>query len=410
MASISAVHSVAELLSWGEATLGPAPSHQPSFPDWQEEAEALIDEVNEANEVVMNAKEKRAFEAAKEIGFAFLEAFLSKAGATKWSAQPATVRVEAVKQLLERPQIPQRTPAWYAQGKEVLTASEFATLFGSPRAFSQLVMSKVPMAAAAAVTVSSAATPAIPQTNRLACMTCEMGPFDWGIRFEPVVKQYLERTWGTQIAESGRLLHPTDNRLAASPDGLILAATDPRRVGRLIEIKCPITRKVGAGVPFEYWCQMQLQMEVTGIDECEYVEVKIQSVQKHETELPGDARPDGYLWLLQGPSTAMSYAYTEDERVRLEADGWECIEVIPWRVAEMWAKTVVRDRAWFEGTGPTRERFWKDVEQARAGSYQLVESSRPRRAAPAPLQVIVQKEDSVASGTGAAKGCLIQDD
>lgn len=44
----------------------------------------------------------------------------------------------------EQPQVPQRTPAWYAQGKEVLTASEFGTLFGSPRAWSQLVAHKVP--------------------------------------------------------------------------------------------------------------------------------------------------------------------------------------------------------------------------------------------------------------------------
>ncbi len=409
MASISAIQSVAELLHWGEATLGPAPSHLPSFPDWQEEVEALNEEVNDANELIMNSKEKLAFDAAKATGFAFLEAFLAKAGATKWSAQPPTVRIEAVKRLLGLPQIPQRTPAWYAQGKEVLTASEFATLFGSPRAFSQLVMSKVPPRIDAASTAAAAA----PQTNRLACMTCEMGPFDWGIRFEPVVKQYLEQLWGTQIAESGRLLHPTDKRLAASPDGLILAATDSRRVGRLIEIKCPITRKVGAGVPFEYWCQMQLQMEVTGIDECEYVEVKIQSLQKHETELPGDAQADGHLWLLQGPDATMTYAYTEDERARAEAAGWEIIEVIPWRVAEMWAKTVVRDRVWFEGTAPTRERFWNDVEQARTGSYQLVESSRPRRAAAAPLQVIVQKEDGGAPAlppVPTPSNCLIQDD
>jgi hypothetical protein len=142
------------------------------------------------------------------------------------------------------------------------------------------------------------------------------------------------------------------------------------------------------------------------------VEVKIQSIQKHETGLPGGAQADGYVWLLQGPSTAMTYAYTEDERVRLEAEGWECIEVIPWRVAEMWAKTVTRDRAWFEGTAPTRERFWNDVEQARAGNYQLVESSRPRRVA-APLQVIVQKEDAVPGGApvpSASSNCLIQDD
>lgn len=195
-------------------------------------------------------------------------------------------------------------------------------------------------------------------------MTCEMGPFDWGIRFEPVVKQVLERQWGVEIAESGRLLHPKDPHLAASPDGLILAATDPARVGRLIEIKCPITRSIGEGVPFEYWCQMQIQMEVTGIDECDYVEVKLESLQKHNTELRAGALPDGWFWILQIPSGTyeMKYAYTEAERDTLLGAGWELVESVPWRVAGMWTTTVVRDRNWFRGTEELRRkpgRMWR---------------------------------------------------
>ena len=393
-----AFEAVAELLSTAD-TISPAPTHGPSFPDWKEEIE---DELSLSSDYMMTRKEEVAFRAAKQLGFTLLEQFLDRATNVSWLAQPIAERRAYMDTLLGRPQIPQRTPAWYAQGKEVLTASEFATLFGSPRAFSQLVMSKVPVVAAAATT---------PYTNRLACMTCEMGPFDWGIRFEPVVKQYLERIWGTQIAESGRLLHPTDSRLAASPDGLILAATDPRRVGRLIEIKCPITRKVGAGVPFEYWCQMQLQMEVTGVDECEYVEVKLQSIQKMETELSGGATPDGFLWLIQAPSTVMAYAYTEEERVTAEEAGWEVIETIPWRVAEMWTKTVPRDHVWFSGTADVRDKFWNDVTSARAGTFTLPESIRPRGGTAASsgtgkLQVIVQKE----SAPPPPKGYLILDD
>ena len=50
-------------------------------------------------------------------------------------------QLEAV---LARPQVLQRTPAWYAQGKEILTASEFSKLFDSPRTREGLVLSKVP--------------------------------------------------------------------------------------------------------------------------------------------------------------------------------------------------------------------------------------------------------------------------
>jgi hypothetical protein len=200
-----------------------------------------------------------------------------------------------------------------------------------------------------------------------------MGPFDWGIRFEPVVKQVLEERWGAKIVDSGRLTHPTDPLLAASPDGLILEATDPSRVGRLLEIKCPISREVGEAIPFEYWCQMQVQMEVTGIEECEYVEVKIDSISPKKADLSG-AVPEGIIWLFQDASNCqMHYAYTAAEKVHAESKGWDLMETIPWRLEKFFSKTVVRDRAWFKGTAQMRSDFWDLVEQARKGEIQPFE-------------------------------------
>jgi hypothetical protein len=382
-----------DMLSWVDM-VQPSASHPSFFPAWQASAEDLMKEAFISSELGMNTKEERRFEEAKQIGFSLLEKFMTKARAVGWSSQTPEERRAHVEHLLALPQIPQRTPEWYAQGKEVLTASEFSTLFGTPRAFSQMVLSKVPPSPAA-VGAAAAAAPTR-STNRLACMTCEMGPFDWGIRFEPVVKQHLERLWGARIAESGRLTHPTDPHLAASPDGLILSAADPARVGRLVEIKCPITREVGDGIPFEYWCQMQVQMEVTGIEECEYVEVKIESLQKMNTALLSGKAADGYVWLLQDPSTTcMAYAYTEAEKEAREAAGWDLIEEIPWRIADSWMKTVVRDRAWYRGTEAVRRRFWTDVTAARAGAYEAVASSRS--CAVGPRQVIVHKEGATSS-------------
>jgi hypothetical protein len=308
-----------------------------------------------------------------------------------------------VQHLLSLPQIPQRTAEWYAQGKQVLTASEFSTIFKTPRAVSQLVVAK-----------SGAAAAAPTASNRLACMSCEMGPFDWGIRFEPVVKAYLEKAWGAKIAESGRLLHPTDHRLAASPDGLIVTAADPARVGRLVEIKCPITREIGSAaataVPFDYWCQMQLQMEVTGIDECEYVEVKIDSIGKQKEALAADVVPEGHLWLFQdsGGTCEMVYAYTEAQRDALEASGKDLIETIPWRINRIETRVVARDRAWFESTETTRTAFWRDVEASRAGSFVPVASPRRPAAAKGPLVLNVIKEGG---GAAVAAGpCMISDE
>ena len=188
-------------------------------------------------------------------------------------------------------------------------------------------------------------------------------------------------------------MHPTDPLLAASPDGFIVEATDPARIGRLLEIKCPISRDIGAAIPFEYWCQMQIQMEVTGIDECEYVEVKIDSISPKKLDLSG-AEPEGYVWLMQNPTTcAMSYVYTEPERLDAEARGLDLIEKIPWRLQKFYSKTVVRDRGWFQGTARQREEFWAIVGQARRSEIQPFEvKSRAK--------VVVTKEP----------GCRIIDD
>ena len=348
--------AMTELISWADME-SPAPSYPGSFQAWRDTTEDVIQEVVAASEI------EETYDT--DVCFMALEKFLARAKCVSWTSQPPEVRAAQAKEILERPQIPQRTEAWYAQGKQVLTASEFAKLFGTPRCVSQLVMSKVP------VSVSTS-------TNRLACMTCEMGPFDWGVRFEPVVKQILEAKWGVKIAEAGRIIHPTDCHVAASPDGIFLEATDPARVGRLVEIKCPITRKVGEGIPFEYWCQMQVQMEVTGVGECEYVEVKLDSLQKSQTDLSG---AEGHLWLLQNPATCeMRYVYNEADIL----EGWDITEKIPWKVNEMYTVTVTRDRGWYQGTEELRREFWKNVEEARKGAFKAVEGRQ---------KVIVTKEN-----------------
>jgi hypothetical protein len=177
-------------------------------------------------------------------------------------------------------------------------------------------------------------------------------------------------------------------------------ATDPARIGRLLEIKCPIRRAIGEGVPFEYWCQMQIQMEVTGIGECEYVEVKLDSIEKGATDLSGSAVAEGFVWLFQNPTTCeMRYAYTVQERAELE-ESWSLVETIPWRVAGMYSEVVVRDRGWFAGTAEMRERFWVDVEKARAGLFE-VPAGRVRSPKP---QAISAAISGAISGAGAGAG------
>jgi len=363
---------VADVMRWNDLAQ-PAPSYhgQQHYEKWKDGLQDSMDAIVKVSELPLDADQEYSASVALEIGTSIFEAFLKRATAAGWSSQSVEERRQHVEKILSLPQVPQRTPAWYAQGKAVLTASEFAVVFGTERAVRQLAGQK--------------AQPVIPHsTNRLACLTHEMGPFDWGIRFEPCVKMILEERWGAKIVDAGRLLHPTDSLLAASPDGLILEATDPARVGRLLEIKCPITREINETIPFEYWCQMQIQMEVTGIDECEYVEVKLDSITAKRADLSG-AHPDGFVWLFQNTSTCeMMYAYTATQKAEYEERGLDCIETIPWRLAKLFTKTVARDRAWFQGTASMRQQFWETVQKMRTGEIAPYEPKR--------LKVTVAKE------------------
>jgi len=366
---------VADMLRWND-TLNSAPSYSNHYEKWKDSVQDSIDAV--LKDTTLTADEGDSAEVAFDIGTSILEKFVKRAAAVGWGSQSPEERRAAVEAILALPQIPQRTPAWYAQGKCVLTASEFASLFGTERAIRQLAFQKVQ-------------APSQNSTNRLACMTHEMGPFDWGIRFEPVVKQILEARWGAKILEAGRLLHPTDPLLAASPDGLLLEATDPARIGRLLEIKCPVTREITGTIPFEYWCQMQIQMEVTGIDECEYVEVKLDSATKKMADLSG-AVPDGFVWLFQNAGTCeMSYAYTEEEKERHAGEGLDLIETIPWRLNKIFTKVVVRDRAWFQGTASIRQQFWETVGKLRTG--EIVPFEPKQKAVGPKVTVCLIKED-----------------
>jgi hypothetical protein len=341
-----------------QQTICPAASHITLFKEWRELADSQLLEVQEAIE--MNHEEREIMNGVQDLFIEGLHLFLQKATNCTWRQKTKEEKKQQILTLLQTPQTEQRTHAWYQQTQYVLTASEFSNLYGSERQYASLVMSK------------SGTLLQEQNTNyRLACCTTELSALDWGIRFEPVIKQVLESKWSIQIVDSGRLLHPHDPKLAASPDGFIMEG-DAKQVGRLIEIKCPLSRKIGQGIPFDYWCQMQIQMEVTDIDECVYIEAKLISphARQHEYSRPETPFAEGFLWLLT-KDTAMRYAYTEVERETLLADGYELLETVPWAIESYFTEVVSREKAWYEGTKQLREDFWGNVQKAKEGTFKL---------------------------------------
>jgi putative phage-type endonuclease len=303
-----------------------------------------------------------------------LEIFTREAENTSWKTMTVDERVEKVNELKSLPQIPQRSQEWFENYGKVLTASEFSALFAMNKRRRDLVYSK------------SHPSQESQNNYRHACPTDEMNAIGWGIRFEPVIKQILETKDKCTVFEPGRIQHPTNTHLAASPDGIIEKANNPQQLARLIEIKCPYSRVIGKEIPSDYWIQMQIQMEVTDVDECEYIEANLISKRANQSE-PLDlseATYTGTVYLLkqiveEGEPFDYKYVYGDIglSEVPLFPDGYECVETIPWGLRSWYRKVIQRDRHWYEGTLPWQEAFWRDVEAAKEGTLAPLAPAKP---------------------------------
>jgi putative phage-type endonuclease len=289
------------------------------------------------------------------------------------AAPPDIPSKEQLDTLLNRKQIEQRTPEWYAQMTQIVSASELGNLFGSPRIRAKMVMSKT--------------VPYEPRFQPLAVPSDSMAAFDWGIRFEPVVKQIYEHKYGAVVKELGRMIHPTYEKCSASPDGLVYSCPKDEKTGRLVEIKCPVTREIDGTVPKDYYAQMQMQLHVTGLKVCDYVEAVFASKYNAMAEKEGPGIYNGYIALVRHAEMRgdqeFYYVYSPvnaDETWQPETgEGEHIMEMIPWRLLQWSEQKVARSEEWWESIRPVIDAFWEDVEKAKRGEFVVPESTRPAK-------------------------------
>jgi putative phage-type endonuclease len=342
---------------------------------WDSEVLSVLNTTAETAEFTPKEK-KQANQLLRLISDA-VTLFTRAAENTPWIQLSLDQRDAIVKRIQAAPQIPQRSEEWYKNFGKVLTASEFSALFSYNKRRKDLVMSK--------------ANPPQEQTGsyRLACPTEEMNAIGWGIRFEPVVKQLIEHRDKCKIYEPGRIQHSTNTTLAASPDGVFESSSTLAQVGRLVEIKCPYSRAIGGEIPSEYWIQMQIQMEVTDVDECEYIEVTLVSTKPGQEKLESmdlsGTTYQGCAYLIKqivpdGEAFEYKYLYGEIGSSCMPPipDGFICIETIPWGLKAWHRKIVSRDRTWYEATKPWQEAFWDDVGKIRRGEEIPMNASKPK--------------------------------
>eukprot|EP00798_Chlamydomonas_sp_ICE-L_P002706 gene2706-biopygen7861 len=101
---------------------------------------------------------------------------------------------------------------------------------------------------------------------------------DVPIGWNTIQKQYGDSdTLNTNVLvhEFGLLRHASKSFLGASPDGVT-------EDGVMLEIKCPWRRKIDGTVPMQYYLQIQGQLAVSGLLECDNFEVEFDILQSEE--------------------------------------------------------------------------------------------------------------------------------
>lgn len=154
--------------------------------------------------------------------------------------------VRRAKELLAAEYAEQRSQEWLDLRDTMITASDVASAIGesryeSPDAFVKKKVLRTKWAGNAATA--------------------------HGTLLEPFVRDLYDQKTGRKSHEIGLVQHREYTWLGASPDGVT-------EDGLLIEIKCPLTRKIEAKVPKHYLPQVQLQLEITDLDACDFIQYR----------------------------------------------------------------------------------------------------------------------------------------
>jgi len=144
-------------------------------------------------------------------------------------------------------QIKQRTPEWYTLRKKMITASNVAAVLGYNPYDSKISIIK----------------------KKLTDISISNAAMAHGVKYEPLAVKAYEKINKCTVEDVGLLIHPNYEWLGASPDGFI------RTTDKLLEIKCVYTRDIHI-VPYYYWIQVQIQLEVCNKEDCDFLQCKFE--------------------------------------------------------------------------------------------------------------------------------------
>jgi len=331
------------------------------------------------NETVMSCQIDELINVAMHDYFKFIRPHRSY----KYSFIRKSLNLEKMKKKIEfleslyQPE--QKTEEWYSHRHGLITASSVWKAFGSPSVQNQLIYEKC-----------------MPFDPTKYSRVNTESSLHWGQKYEVLSKQLYEEINGTKVQEFGCIRHPNSNYyfIGASPDGINVCPLSPL-YGRLVEIKNVVSREIN-GIPKEdYWIQMQIQMEVCNLPECDFEETKFTEYEDEDAfNADSDETNDSLKWNynLNGKRRGVIVYFAKDEKpfyqyaplditTKVEFDAWfeetvnthdklTWIKNIYWRLEVYSCVLVLRNKEWFKNAVIKIEELWKIIENEKQTGFQ----------------------------------------
>jgi putative phage-type endonuclease len=297
--------------------------------------------------------------------------------------------IKKVRELRQRTYAPQRSVEWLNLRKDLLTASNLADALNRGKFSSRtsLVAKKAEERrdkTKGEIVPTLGATPAATPASAPANESFKCFAMKWGTMFEPMISRiYTEMNDDIDLYEFGLIIHPTLKCFGASPDGIT-------SMGKMVEIKCPLKRPIVKGdVPDHYYLQIQGQLAVCELTECDYIEVVMEEFgtlgDYYENVPENERHAHGILLELQtippeksegAPSAEEWYEYSPPKLSPKEAYEWlrlrireiahqrpdiNIAKIRYWKMKDYNLVSVPFDAELWTSLVPQIQQFWDDV-------------------------------------------------
>ena len=162
----------------------------------------------------------------------------------------------------------------------------------------------------------------------------------------------------------------------ASPDGIVSYDSNNKNyIGRMLEIKCPKSRKITGIIPPGYFAQIQGQLEVCDLQFCDFLECDFKIYEKEDYLADTTHEFKGVIVELYDTNISKHSYHYYDDKEDLEKwekkiidtifaegnDGLEYIGTTYWYLNKYNVVLVERDLKYFSSNYENIENFWKEV-------------------------------------------------